>query len=333
MSTATKDSAIIVRSPGGADVLEWTTLDTPQPGPSEALITHKAIGVNYIDTYFRTGLYPWPYTPLVLGSEAAGVVAAIGPKVTDVKVGDRVAYVGPPGAYRQRRVMNADRLIKLPDSIDFDTAASIMLKGMTAQSLVDTCFKVMPGHTVLVHAASGGVGLLLGQWLKALGAQAIGTVGSAEKAAMARANGYAHTIEYRRESFVERVAEITGGKGCDVVYDSVGKDTWHGSLKSLRRRGTFVTFGQSSGVIADFKISDLAAGGSLTAVRPTLFDYIATREELLRRSADLFARIAAGSVKANVGQRFALKDAAEAHRALEGRGTKGSTVLMPPEGA
>lgn len=333
MNTVAKDSAIIVRAPGGPEVLEWTTLDTAQPGRGEALVEHRAIGVNYIDTYFRTGLYPWPNTPLILGSEAAGIVASVGANVTDVKVGDRVAYVGPPGAYRQRRVMKADRLVTLPQSIDFDTAASIMLKGMTAQCLVDTCFKVMPGHTVLVHAASGGVGLLLGQWLKALGAQAIGTVGSPEKAAMARANGYAHTIEYRRENFAERVAEITGGKGCDVVYDSVGKDTWRGSLKSLKRRGTFVTFGQSSGVISDFKISDLAAGGSLTAVRPTLFDYIASREELVRRSQDLFSRMAAGTIKANVGQRFALKDAAEAHRALESRGTLGSTVLVPPEGS
>jgi NADPH2:quinone reductase len=333
MSTANQDSGIILRAPGGPEALEWTTLDTAQPGPADVLIAHRAIGVNYIDTYFRTGLYPWPQTPLILGSEAAGVIAAVGAEVKELKVGDRVAYCGPPGAYRQRRVMNAERVVKLPDSVDFDTAASVMLKGMTAQTLVDACFKVMPGHTVLVHAASGGVGLLLGQWLKALGAQAIGTVGSPEKAQVALSNGYAHAIQYRSENFVERVAEITGGKGCDVVYDSVGKDTWRGSLKSLKRRGTFVTFGQSSGVIADFKISDLAAGGSLTAVRPTLFDYIATRDELKRRSADLFSRMAAGTVKAHVGQKFALKDAAQAHRVLESRATVGSTVLVPPEGA
>jgi len=333
MSKADKDFGIILRAPGGPEALEWEQLDIVSPGPGEVLIAHRAVGVNYIDTYFRTGLYSWPQTPMILGSEAAGVIAAIGAEVKDLKVGDRVAYCGPPGAYRLRRVMNAERVVKLPDSVDFDTAASVMLKGMTAQTLVDTCFKVMPGHTVLVHAASGGVGLLLGQWLKALGAQAIGTVGSPEKANVARSNGYAHAIEYRNENFVERVAEITGGKGCDVVYDSVGKDTWRGSLKCLKRRGTFVTFGQSSGVIADFKISDLAAGGSLTAIRPTLFDYIATREDLKRRSADLFSRMAAGTVKAHVGQRFALKDAADAHRALESRGTTGSTVLVPPEGA
>jgi NADPH2:quinone reductase len=333
MNTPNKDSGIILRAPGGPEALEWTTFDTAQPGNDEVLIAHKAIGVNYIDTYFRTGLYPWPQTPLILGSEAAGTVTAVGANVKELKVGDRVAYCSPPGAYRERRVMNAERVVKLPDGIDFDTAASIMLKGMTAQSLVDSCFKVMPGHTVLVHAASGGVGLLLGQWLKALGAQAIGTVGSPEKATVARANGYAHTIEYRRENFVERVAEITGGKGCDVVYDSVGKDTWRGSLKSLKKRGTFVTFGQSSGVIADFKISDLAAGGSLTAVRPTLFDYIASRDELKRRSGDLFSRIAAGTIRANVGQRFALQAAADAHRALESRATVGSTVLVPPKGS
>ncbi len=333
MSKADQDFGITLRAPGGPEALEWGPLDIASPGAGEVLIGHRAIGVNYIDTYFRTGLYAWPQTPMILGSEAAGVIAAIGAEVKDLKVGDRVAYCGPPGAYRLRRVMNAERVVKLPDSVDFVTAASVMLKGMTAQTLVDTCFKVMPGHTVLVHAASGGVGLLLGQWLKALGAQAIGTVGSPEKANVARSNGYAHAIEYRNENFVERVAEITGGKGCDVVYDSVGKDTWRGSLKCLKRRGTFVTFGQSSGVIADFKISDLAAGGSLTAIRPTLFDYIATREDLKRRSADLFSRMAAGTVKAHVGQRFALKDAADAHRALESRGTTGSTILVPPEGA
>jgi NADPH2:quinone reductase len=329
MSASTADAGIIVRAPGGPESLEWTTLELAAPGPHEALIAHRAIGVNYIDTYFRSGQYPWPQTPLIPGSEAAGVVEALGSEVTDLKVGDRVAYVSPPGAYRLRRVVSAERLVRLPADIDFDTAASIMLKGMTAQFLVDTCFPVSAGHVVLVHAAAGGVGLLLGQWLKALGATAIGTVGSPDKAALARANGYAHTIEYRREDVAACVAEITGGKGCDVVYDSVGKDTWRGSLKSLRKRGMFVIFGQSSGAITDFKVSDLAAGGSLFATRPSLFDYIASREELRRRAADLFARLAAGQIHAHVGQRFPLQRAVDAHRALEGRATVGATVLVP----
>jgi len=329
MTASPTDYGIIVRAPGGPEALEWAPLELAAPGPHEALIAHRAIGVNYIDTYFRSGAYPWPQTPLVPGSEAAGVIEAVGAEVTDLKVGDRVAYVGPPGAYRLHRILAADRLVRLPGSVDFDTAASLMLKGMTAQFLVDACFTVSAGHIALVHAAAGGVGLLLGQWLKALGATAIGTVGSPEKAALARANGYAHTIEYRREDVPARVAEITGGKGCDVVYDSVGKDTWRGSLKSLRKRGLFVSFGQSSGAITDFRIADLAAGGSLFASRPTLFDYIASREDLRRRSADLFARLAAGQVRAHVGQRYPLQSAADAHRALEGRVTVGATVLVP----
>lgn len=330
MTTSTTDHGIIVRAPGGPEALEWTTLEVGKPGPGDALVLHRAIGVNYIDTYFRTGQYPWPQTPLIPGSEAAGIVEAVGAAVVGLKAGDRVAYCGPPGAYRQRRVISAERLVKLPDGIDFDTAASIMLKGMTAQFLVDSCFPVKPGHTVLVHAAAGGVGLLLGQWLKALGAIAIGSVGSADKGTLALANGYAHTIQYRSEDVAQRIAEITGGKGCDVVYDSVGKDTWRASLKSLKKRGMFVNFGQSSGAITDFKISDLAAGGSLFASRPTLFDYIASGEDLRRRSGDLFARIAAGQVRAHLGQRFNLQAAADAHRALEGRETVGSTVLVPP---
>ena len=329
MSTPTTDQGIIVRAPGGPEALEWATLELAAPGPGEALILHRAIGVNYIDTYFRSGLYAWPQTPLVPGSEAAGVVEAVGSAVTGLKVGDRVAYCGPPGAYRQRRVLAAERLVRLPDSIDFDTAASIMLKGMTAQFLVDACFKVQPGHVVLVHAAAGGVGLMLGQWLKALGAVAIGSVGSADKARLALENGYTHTIQYRSESVPERVAAFTGGRGCDVVYDSVGNDTWRGSLKSLKMRGMWVSFGQSSGAITDFRIGDLAAGGSLYASRPTLFDYIATRADLERRAADLFARIASGEVRAHLGQRFPLRGAADAHRALEGRSTVGATVLVP----
>ncbi len=234
----------------------------------------------------------------------------------------------PLGAYRTRRVVPAERLVKLPDTVDFDVAASVMLKGLTAQFLVNSCYPVKAGDTVLVHAAAGGVGLLLGQWLKLLGATSIGTAGSPEKAALAKANGYTHVIDYRAEDFVARVKDITGGKGCEVVYDSVGKDTWRGSLKCLRLRGMFAHFGQSSGMIADFKFSDLASGGSLYACRPMLFDYIKTREELNSRAADLLARLAAGEIKAHVGQRVALRDAAIAHRELESRRTVGATVLL-----
>jgi NADPH2:quinone reductase len=320
---------VVVRTAGGPEALEWTSLDTPAPGRGEVLVEQHAIGVNFIDTYFRSGLYPWPQTPLIPGAEAAGVVAQVGEAVTDLKVGDRVAYTMPLGAYRTLRVVAAERLVKLPQSIAFDVAASVMLKGLTAQFLLTSCFAVKAGHTVLVHAAAGGVGLLLGQWLNALGATSIGTAGSPEKCALARANGYTHVIDYRAGDFVARVKEITDSKGCDVVYDSVGKDTWRGSLKSLRLRGTFVHFGQSSGVIADFKFSDLASGGSLFATRPMLFDYIKSREELTSRAADLFAKLESGTVKAHVGQRVALRDAPAAHRDLEGRRTVGATVLLP----
>jgi NADPH:quinone reductase len=329
MADQIADMGVVVRAAGGPEALEWTALQTPAPGPGEARIVQRAIGVNFIDTYFRSGLYPWPATPLIPGAEAAGVVAEIGDGVTGLEVGDRVAYTVPLGAYRTQRVIAADRLVRLPDTVAFDVAASIMLKGLTAQFLVSACYRVKAGDTVLVHAAAGGVGLLLGQWLKALGATAIGTAGSAHKVALARANGYAHAIDYRSEDFVARVKEITGSKGCDVVYDSVGKDTWRGSLKCLRTRGMFVHFGQSSGMIADFKFSELASGGSLFATRPMLFDYIKSRDELSSRAADLFARLAAGEIKAHIGQRAALRDAAGAHRDLESRRTTGATILLP----
>jgi NADPH:quinone reductase len=328
MAEQTGDMGVVVRAAGGPEALEWTAIETAAPGRGEALIAQRAIGVNFIDTYFRSGLYPWPATPLIPGAEAAGIVEAVGMEVGDLKIGDRVAYTMPLGAYRTRRVVPAERLVKLPDAIAFDVAASIMLKGLTAQFLLTSCYPVKAGDTVLVHAAAGGVGLLLGQWLKGLGAISIGTAGSPQKTALAKANGYTHVIDYRAEDFVARVKEITGGKGCDVVYDSVGKDTWRGSLKCLRLKGMFVHFGQSSGMIADFKFSDLASGGSLFATRPMLFDYIKSREVLTARAADLFARLASGEIKSHVGQRVALRDAATAHRDLEARRTMGATVLL-----
>ena len=329
MTDQVVDMGVVVRTAGGPEALEWTALDTAAPGRGEVRLVQRAIGVNFIDTYFRSGLYPWPSTPLIPGAEAAGVVAEVGEGVEDLKAGDRVAYTLPLGAYRTQRVVPAERLVKLPDAIDFDVAASVMLKGLTAQFLLTSCYPVKAGDTVLVHAAAGGVGLLLGQWLKGLGALSIGTAGSPEKVALAKANGYSHVIDYRAEDFVARVKEITGSKGCDVVYDSVGKDTWRGSLKCLRMRGMFVHFGQSSGMIADFKFSELASGGSLYATRPMLFDYIKSREELSSRAADLFARLASGQIKAHIGQRVALQDAAAAHRELESRRTMGATVLLP----
>jgi len=322
------DMGVVVRAAGGPEAMEWTTLETAPPGPGEARIAQRAVGVNFIDTYFRSGLYPWPSTPLVPGAEASGVVEDVGDGVTGLQAGDRVAYTLPVGAYRTRRVVPADRLVKLPDAVSFEMAASVMLKGLTAQFLVTSCFAVKPGHTVLVHAAAGGVGLLLGQWLRHLGATAIGTVGSADKIEIARANGYAHVIHNKADDFAARVEKITGGARCDVVYDSVGNDTWRGSLKSLKLRGTFVNFGQSSGPIADFKMMDLATGGSLFATRPMLFDYIKTRDELQGRADDLFARLAAGEIHGHVGQLMALRNAAEAHRALAGRRTIGATVLV-----
>ncbi len=327
--TDTADMGMVVRAAGGPEAMQWSALDTGAPARGEVLLVQRAIGVNFIDTYFRSGLYPWPSTPLIPGAEAAGVVAAVGGGVTELKAGDRVAYTLPSGAYRTQRVVPAERLVKLPDAIAFDVAASVMLKGLTAQFLLTACYPVKAGDTVLVHAAAGGVGLLLGQWLKSLGATSIGTAGSAEKVALAKANGYNHVIDYCAEDFVARVKEITGSKGCDAVYDSVGKDTWRGSLKCLRPLGMFVHFGQSSGMIADFKFSDLASGGSLFATRPMLFDYIKSRSDLTARAADLFGRLASGEIKAHVGQRVALQDAATAHRDLENRRTMGATVLLP----
>jgi NADPH2:quinone reductase len=321
------DMAVLARTAGGPEVLEWTALETPPPGQGEVRVAQRAVGVNFIDTYYRGGSYPWPSTPLVPGAEAAGVIDAVGPGVKDLAVGDRVAYVMHVGAYRTRRVVPAERLVKLPDSIDFDIAASSMLKGLTAQFLLTSCYPVKAGDTVLVHAAAGGVGLLLGQWLRSIGAIAIGTVGSSDKTSIALANGYSHILENSRGDFELAVRELAP-KGCDVVYDSVGKDTWRGSLKVLKPRGMFVSFGQSSGAITEFKMADLASNGSLYASRPTLFDYIRSREELRMRAEDLFARLASGAIRAHIGRRMPLAEAAEAHRALASRRTIGSTVLL-----
>jgi NADPH2:quinone reductase len=321
------DMAVLARTAGGPEVLEWTALDTPPPGQGEVRVAQRAVGVNFIDTYYRAGAYPWPSTPLVPGAEAAGVIDAVGPGVKDLAVGDRVAYVMQVGAYRTRRVVPAERLVKLPDAIDFDVAASIMLKGLTAEYLLTSCYPVKAGDTVLVHAAAGGVGLLLGQWLRSIGAIAIGTVGSSDKTSIALANGYSHIIDNSRGDFEQQARELAP-TGCDVVYDSVGKDTWRGSLKVLRPRGMFVSFGQSSGAITEFKMADLASAGSLYASRPMLFDYIRSREELRMRAEDLFGRLAADAIRAHIGRRMPLAEAAEAHRALASRRTIGSTVLL-----
>lgn len=322
------DMGMVARTVGGPEVLEWTPLETARPGPGEARIAQRAVGVNFIDTYYRSGLYPWPSTPLIPGAEASGLVEELGTGVAGLKIGDRVAYTMPVGAYRTRRVVPADRLVILPDSVTFEAAASVMLKGLTAQFLVTSCFPVQTGQTVLVHAAAGGVGLLMGQWLRMLGAVAIGSVGSAAKIEIAKAHGYAQVVNSAAEDLAARVLEITGGQGCDVVFDSVGNDTWRASLKCLKVRGTFVSFGQSSGPITDFKISDLAAGGSLFASRPTLFDYIKTGPELRLRASDLFTRLAAGEIAAHIGQTLALQDAPVAHLALASRRTVGATVLI-----
>jgi NADPH2:quinone reductase len=321
--------AIRIHATGGPEVLQYETVEVGAPGPGEARVRHTAIGVNYVDTYNRSGTYPLTL-PSGLGSEAAGVVVAVGTGVDYVKAGDRVAYcVGPQGAYSQERVMPADRLIKLPDGIDDKTAATLMLKGLTVQYLFRQTHVLKAGDTILFHAAAGGVGLIACQWARALGVTMIGTVGSDAKAELAKANGCAHAIVYTRENFVERVKEITGGKGVPVVYDSIGKDTFPGSLDCLATRGLFVSFGASSGPITGFNLGMLAPRGSLYATRPTLFTYAAKRTDMLAMADDMFALVLAGKIKSEARQTFALKDAADAHRALESRKTVGATVLIP----
>jgi NADPH2:quinone reductase len=321
--------AIRVHEFGGPEAMKWEEVDVPDPGEGQVRIRHTAVGLNYIDVYHRTGLYPQNEMPFTLGMEGAGEVVAVGSGVTDLKVGDHVAYAGPIGSYCEERVVPAGRMVKVPDGVEDQTAAAMMLQGMTARYLLRETFKVGPETVLLFHAAAGGVGLIACQWASHLGATVIGTAGSPEKCKLAADHGAAHVINYKEEDFVERVKEITGGKGCDVVYDSVGKDTYPGSLDCLKPRGLWVSFGQSSGALPDINIGVLAPKGSLFLTRPTLMTYTASREDLVMTANDLFDVVNKGVVKIYVNQTYPLKDAAQAHRDLEGRKTTGSTVLLP----
>lgn len=322
--------AIKIHETGGPEVLSWEEYDPGTPREGEVLISHEAVGLNFIDVYHRTGLYPLPELPAVLGLEGAGRVEMVGDGITDFAKGDRVAYAGvPPGAYAEQRCMPAHRLVKLPEAISTYDAAGMMLQGMTARYLLKGCFMVEAESTVLIHAASGGVGSILCQWANHIGAVTIGTVGSREKAAKAKENGCTHTILYQEEDFKEAVRDITKGQGVNVVYDSVGKSTFMKSLDCLRPLGTMVSFGQSSGPIEPFDISLLSAKGSLFLTRPSLMQYTAAREDLLAHAKDLFEVVTSGAVKIAITQEYALKDAAQAHRDLEARRTTGSCVLLP----
>jgi len=322
-------NAIRVHQTGGPDVLQYEQIEIGEPGAGEAKVRHEAIGLNFIDVYFRTGLYKAAQMPFTPGNEGAGIVVAVGSGVENLKVGDRVAYAATPGSYAEERILPADRLVKVPDSIELKTAAAMMLKGMTAQYLLRQTFVVKPGHTILFHAAAGGVGLIAGQWAKHLGATVIGTAGSEEKIALAKAHSYDHVINYRTENFVERVKELTGGEGVNVVYDSVGRDTYMGSLDVLKPLGMFACFGQSSGVIPPFDLNLLAQRGSLFATRPTLFNYVAKRAELEKTANELFDVVASGAVKIEINQTYALKDVRKAHEDLEARKTTGASILLP----
>ena len=320
--------AIVMRATGGPEVLGIEDVTIPDPGPGQVKIRHRAIGLNFIEVYFRKGMYPaeLPFTP---GNEGAGDVIAVGKGVKGFKAGDRVGYAAMPGSYSQERLISPQYLVKLPKAISYETGAAMMLKGLTAQYLLRRTFRVKEGHTMLVHAAAGGVGLLLCQWGKALGATVIGTVGSEDKGKLARKAGAKHIINYRTENFAERVTEITKGKKCDVVYDGVGKSTFPGSLECLRPLGMFASYGSASGPIEAFNINLLTAKGSLFATRPTLFSYIARREDLDAMARDLFKVVASGAVKIPIHARYRLDDVAEAHRALEARETTGAAILLP----
>ena len=318
--------AIRVHEAGGPEVLQWQEVEVGAPGPGQVRIRQEAAGLNFIDVYHRTGLYKqeYPFTP---GVEGAGVIETIGPDVANLSVGDRVAYGGPIGGYAEVRLIPADRLVKLPDAISFEQAAAMMLQGMTAEMLLRRVHEVRAGETILVHAAAGGVGLILCQWAKALGATVIGTVGSDEKAELVRAHGCDHPIVYTRQDFVAEVARITGGDKVPVVYDGVGRDTFMKSLDCLARRGLMVSFGNASGPVDPFPATLLAQKGSLFLTRPTLYDYTLAPDELQQAARTLFAVVESGKVRIEVKQRFPLRDAADAHRALESRKTSGSTIL------
>jgi NADPH:quinone reductase len=321
--------AIRLHNTGGPEVLRWEEVVVGDPGPGQVRIRHTAIGVNFVDTYHRSGLYPLPL-PGSLGSEAAGIVEAVGQNVTHVKVGDRAAYAGgSPGSYAEVRLMPADRLLKLPEGVSDQQAAAMMLKGMTTQYLIRRTYRVQPGDTVLFHAAAGGVGLIACQWLKALGATVIGTVGSEEKAKLARTHGCEHTIIYTQEDFPKRVREFTAGEGVPVVYDSVGKSTFQGSLDCLRPLGLLVSFGNASGPVPPFELSLLTQKGSLYVTRPTLATYTASRADLEATAKDLFDVVLSGKVKIEIHHTYALKDAQQVHRDLENRKTTGSIVMLP----
>ncbi len=320
--------AIVIHETGGPEVMKWEEVEVAEPGEGQVRLRQSAAGLNYIDVYFRTGAYPQETMPFTPGMEGAGEVVAVGDGVTHVTPGDQVAYCGAIGSYAEERIVAADRLVKLPDGIDHQTGAAMMLKGMTAAYLLLRTYKAGPGTTLLYHAAAGGVGLIVCQWARHLGATIIGTVSSEEKAELAKAHGCTHTINYKSEDFVERVKEITDGKGCDVVYDSVGKDTFPGSLDCVKKYGLWATFGQSSGPLPDLNMGLLAQKGSLYATRPTLFTHIADRTDLEELSGALFDVVSAGHVQIEINQTYPLRDAGQAHRDLEARKTTGSTVLL-----
>jgi NADPH2:quinone reductase len=323
---AAMPNAIVVHEPGGPDALQWEAIEVAAPAPGQVCVAQRAVGLNFIDVYHRTGLYPQPL-PFIPGVEGAGVVEAVGEGVAGFAIGDRVAYAGPIGGYAEARLIDADRLVHLPGEIGFDQAAAMMLQGMTARMLLRSVHDVKPGDTILVHAAAGGVGLIMCQWAAALGARVIGTVSTDAKAELARAHGCHHPIVTSRHDFVAETLRITGGAKLPVVYDSVGKDTFLRSFDCLAPRGLMVSLGQSSGSVEPFAPGLLAQKGSLFLTRPTLFTYIADPTELAASAAELFAIVASGKVKIEIRQRFALADAAEAHRALEERRTTGSTIL------
>jgi NADPH:quinone reductase len=321
--------AIKIYAQGGPEVMKWEAVNVGEPGANEVRIKHTAVGLNYIDTYHRGGMYAIPL-PSILGREGAGVIEAVGSAVTDFKIGDRVAYASSPiGSYSEARLMPAERIVKVPDNITDQQSACMMLKGMTAQYLLRRTFRVKAGDTILAHAAAGGVGLILTQWAKHLGATVIGTVGSAEKAVHAKNAGCDHVINYNTEDFVKRVAEITEGKKCPVVYDGVGEATFAKSLDCLSPLGLMVSYGAASGKVSPFNTAELAGKGSLYLTRPTLDTYIAKREDLVATAKELFDVVGTGTVKIDINQTYALKDAAQAHRDLEARKTTGSTVLLP----